>query len=394
MLKKSTPLKLQFLFFLALLVIVNNKTIAQVTSLTESFDDISSSGWTLINHSTNATSGKTWDQGDSRQFPAYSGTENSYVEADYRSIGKSGNGTINNWLISPQLNLTNGGAVTFYTRTVTGSSYADRLEVRLSRSGSSTNVGSGTGGVGDFTEVLETINPTLVVGEYPDGWTQYTVTVLPGGSGRVAFRYYVTDGGSSGTNSNYIGVDQFSYQSVLPVTLFDFRGQIKNNQALLTWSTANEVNNKGFEVQLSHDNKTFSAIGFVAASKTSAGVNNYSFIDAKLLSGSSYYRLKQIDNDGGSRYSTVVKLDFSKFAWSIFGNPSVNNTFIQLQTETQSNVSVQVVSINGKVIQTISKGNLAQGTYNITLNLANAPHGIYVVRLLVDKNSYTKKLMR
>jgi hypothetical protein len=396
MLKKSTPLKLQFLFFLTLLVIVNNKTIAQVTSLTEGFDDLSSSGWTLINHSTNASTGTTWRQGDSRQFPAYSGVENSYVEADYSSVGKGGNGTINNWLISPELNLTSGGAVTFYTRTRSGSSYPDRLEVRLSRSGSSTNVGSGTGGVGDFTEVLETINPTLVAGGYPDtGWTQYTVTVLPGGSsGRVAFRYYVTNGGSSGLNSNYIGVDQFSYQSVLPVTLFDFRGQIKNNQALLTWSTANEINNKGFDVELSHDNKTFSSIGFVAASKTSAGVNNYSFTDAKLLSGSSYYRLKQIDNDGASRYSTVVKLDFSKFAWNIFGNPSVSNTFIQLQTETQSNVSVQVISVNGKVIQVISKGNLAQGTYNIPLNLTNAPHGIYVVRLLIDKNSYTKKLMR
>ena len=92
--------------------------------------------------------------------------------------------------------------------------------------------------------------------------------------------------------------------------------KIKNNQALLTWSTANEINNKGFEVELSRDNKTFSSIGFVAAVKTSTGINNYSFTDNKLLSGSNYYRLKQVDNDGASRYSSVVKLDFSKFAWS------------------------------------------------------------------------------
>ena len=112
-----------------------------------------------------------------------------------------------------------------------------------------------------------------------------------------------------------------------------------------------------------------------------------------MLSGSNYYRLKQVDNDGASRYSTVVKLDLSKFAWTIFGNPS-NNTFIQLQTETQSNVSVQIVTLNGQLIQTINKGNLSQGTYNIPLNLANAPHGIYIIRLLVDKNNYTKKLIK
>lgn len=396
MLKKSTPLKLQILVFVTLLLIVNNKTIAQVTSLTEGFDDLASSGWTLINHSTNHYTGKTWDQGNPRAFHAYSGDSISYAEADHESIGKAAEGTINNWLISPELNISNGGAITFYTRTIANSTYPDRLEVRLSRHGSSTSVGSDTNSVGDFTELLLTINPTLDVGGYPDtGWKQYTASIPAGGSsGRVAFRYYVSDGGSSGTNSNYIGVDEFSYESVLPVTLFNFRGQIENNHALLTWSTANEINNKGFEVELSRDNKNFSSIGFVPAVKTSTGINNYSFTDEKLLSGSNYYRLKQVDNDGASRYSIVVKLDFSKFAWTIFGNPSNNNTFIQLQTQTKSNISVQVVTMNGQLIQIINKGNLLQGAYNIPLNLANAPHGIYIVKLLVDKDSYAQKLIK
>ena len=394
MIRKFTPLKLQFLFFVTLLLIINNIATAQVTSLTEGFDNVLPTGWISVNHSNNGSSGKSWSQGDFRSFRAYTGDSTSYAAADYNSIGKSGKGTISNWLITPELSLTNGGAITFYTRTLP-SNYPDRLEVRLSRNGASTNVGSTANDEGDFTEILVTVNPALTVGGYPDtGWTQYTASISAGGSsGRVAFRYYVTNGGSSGANSNYIGVDEFSYATVLPVTLFNFMGMIKDNKASLTWSTANEINNKGFEVQLSRDNKTFSSIGFVAATKTSTGINNYSFTDSKLLSGSNYYRLKQVDNDGGSRYSTVVKLDLSKFAWSIFGNPSTN-TFIQLQTEIQSNVSVQVVSINGKVIQIINKGNLSQGTYNIPLNLTNAPHGIYVIRLLVDKNSYTQKIIR
>ncbi len=399
MVKKSTLLKLQVLFFTTLLI-VNNKTIAQVTTLTEGFDDFSATGWITVNRSTNGSTGQKWIQGDPRKFNAYSGGDSSYAAADYHSIGRSAEGTISNWLISPELNLTNGGAVIFYTRTFP-SDYADRLQVRLSRDGASTNVGLSPSSVGSFKEVLLTINPTLDLpdendeGGYPDsGWTQYTISVPPGGSsGRIAFRYFVTDAGSTGTNSNYIGIDEFSFESVLPVTLFNFRGEIKNNQALLTWSTANEINNKGFEVEQSHDNKTFSSIGFVAAVKTSTGVNNYSFTNSKLLSGANYYRLKQVDNDGGSRYSSVVKLDFSKFAWAIFGNPS-NNTFIQLQTEKQSNVAVQIVTLNGQLIQTIRKGDLSQGTYNIPLNLSNAPHSIYIVKLLVDKDSYTKKLIK
>jgi len=398
MVKKSTLLKLHVLFFITFLMI-NNKTIAQVTSLNEGFDDFSATGWSTINNSTYGSTGQKWLQGDPRKFVAYTGGDSSYAYANYQSVGGSAKGTISNWLISPELNLTNGGAVTFYTRTFP-SDFADRLEVRLSRNGASTNVGSTPTSVGNFTEVLLTINPTLDlpvggVGGYPDtGWTQYTFSVPPGGSsGRLAFRYYVTNGGSTGLNSNYVGIDEFSFESTLPVTLFNFRGEIKNNQALLTWSTANEINNKGFEVELSDDNKAFSSIGFVAAVKTSTGINNYSFTNSKLLSGANYYRLKQVDNDGASRYSSVVKLDFSKFAWAIFGNPS-NNTFIQLQTEKQSDVSVQIIALNGQLIQTINKGNLLQGTYNIPLSLSNAPHGIYIVRLLVDKNSYTKKMIK
>ena len=392
MTKKTTLVKLQVLFFTTLLI-VNNKTIAQVTTLTEGFDNFSATGWITVNNSTDASTGQTWRQGD-RQLNAYSGGKSSYAYADYHSVGSSAEGTISNWLISPTLNLTNGGMITFYTRTFP-SDYADRLQVRLSRDGASKHVGSTPASVGNFTELLLTINQSLDPDGYPDtNWTKYTISIPPGGSsGRVAFRYFVPDAGSSGVNSNYIGIDEFSYESVLPVTLFNFRGEIKNNEALLSWSTANEINNKGFEVEQSHDNKTLSSIGFVSAIKTSTGVNNYSFTSSELLSGANYYRLKQVDNDGASRLSSVVKLDFSKFAWAIFGNPS-NNTFIQLQTETQSNVAVQIVTLNGQLIQTIRKGNLSQGTYNIPLNLSNVPHGIYIVKLLVDKNSYTKKLIK
>ena len=268
--------------------------------------------------------------------------------------------------------------------------------MRLSSNGSSTNVGSTPTDVGDFSTVLLTINPNLVVGGYPDtGWKQYNIPIPAGAAaGRIAFRYYVTNGGPGGINSNYIGVDEFSYESVLPVTLFNFKGQIKDDKALLTWSTANEINNKGFEVELSRDNKTFSSIGFVNAVKNSTGVNNYTFTDSKILSGANYYRLKQVDNDGASRYSIVVKLDLQKFAWTIFGNPSLNNSWIQLQTDVQSNVAVQIVSMKGQLIKTINKGILPQGTYTIPLNLSTASHGIYVVKLVIDENSYTKKIMK
>jgi hypothetical protein len=379
------------------LLISGNKATAQVSSLSENFDEVVPSGWAAINNSTGP--GHAWTQGDVRKFAAYTGVMASYAGVGYESVKSSTeDGTISNWLITPELNLANGSTLNFFTRAVPGSLYPDRLEVRLSTNGSSTKVGSDAESVGDFSTLLLSINPSLGQGGYPDtGWTQYTVSlsgISAVATGRIAFRYYVTNAGSDGVNSNYIGIDDFSYESVLPVTLLNFTGSIINNKAVLTWSAANEINNKGFYVQQSRDNKTYTPIGYVAGRGNTSEVTQYSFTDpSKLLSGTNYYRLKQIDADGNFKYSSVVRLDMKKFDWNIFGNPSTN-AWIQLQTEAQSNIEIQVISLNGRVIQTLNKGSLSAGTYNIPLSLNNAPHGVYVVRLLVDKNSSSKEFIQ
>jgi len=68
------------------------------------------------------------------------------------------------------------------------------------------------------------VNPTLAVGGYPEVWTQIQGTlsgVAVPSTGCFAFRYFVTDGGPDGSNSNYIGVDTFVY-AMIPVELQTF----------------------------------------------------------------------------------------------------------------------------------------------------------------------------
>ena len=180
----------------------------------EGFEDITNlPGWYMQNNS--APVGLTnWFQGNTDVFSAHAGAPTSYIGANFNNT--AGAGTISNWLLTPQLNLSNGDTFSFWTRTADGSIWADRLQVRLSTAGASTNVGTSATDVGDFTELLLEINPTQVGTGYPQVWTQYTVTLsglAPGASGRFALRYYVTDGGPSGNNSNYIGIDTVEYTS-------------------------------------------------------------------------------------------------------------------------------------------------------------------------------------
>jgi len=63
------------------------------------------------------------------------------------------------------------------------------------------------------------INPNQTTTDYPTVWTRFTVTVSGLGSpttGRMAFRYFVMDGGPSGANGDYIGIDNLSLACVAP----------------------------------------------------------------------------------------------------------------------------------------------------------------------------------
>ena len=199
---------------------------ASAASFSEGFDgSVLPAGWVVTNLSTRNSTGNPWGVGpaitDSTGNPVvtpYAG--DSFALVNYTSIG-SGTGTINNWLISPLITgLANGDSFSFYTTTTPASAYPDRLEFRLSTSGTSTSVGTTTTSVGVFTTVLATVNSALAVGGYPETWTQVTATISGLAApidGRVAFRYFVTSGGPTGANSNIIGVDAFSYTSVSAV---------------------------------------------------------------------------------------------------------------------------------------------------------------------------------
>lgn len=220
---KSTR-KLLLTFLLLPFVLLFNKGFSQ--SYHENFDNIgllAGKGWVIQNNSI-PLGANTWFQGtpttnnpDPGPFNAYVGTVNAYIGVNFASTN-GGTGTISNWLITPNRTLRNGDVFTFYTRKPTigagMTDFPDRLEVRLSTNGASTNTGSSAGSLGDFTTLLLSVNPQLVTGVYPQVWTQYTITVsgLPAPtSGRIAFRYFVTNAGPTGTNSDYIGIDEVVY---------------------------------------------------------------------------------------------------------------------------------------------------------------------------------------
>lgn len=149
--------------------------------------------------------------------PAFSGTD--FI----MTTSECGAGTANcsNWLISPEITMKNDDLIYFYTRTYDNPAIAaDRLEVRLNSINTSSDVGRDVNSVGNFTTELLTINPDLQLDgddSYPGEWTQYMIKVtgMPvAKKARVAFRYYVPDGGPQGNNGLGVGIDKFEFVSI------------------------------------------------------------------------------------------------------------------------------------------------------------------------------------
>ncbi len=181
----------------------------------QGFEDITllpGQGWFFQNNSSPLGT-SNWFEGNPAVFLAHAGPDNAYIGANYNNTA-GGTGTISNWMLTPEMVLSNGDTISFWTRTATGSTWPDRLELRLSLAGGSTDVGTLATDLGDFTTLLLSVNETLVQGGYPEVWTQYVATLTdipPGATGRFGFRYFVTNGGPSGSNSNFIGIDTLEF---------------------------------------------------------------------------------------------------------------------------------------------------------------------------------------
>lgn len=154
----------------------------------------------------------------------------------------------------------------------------------------------------------------------------------------------------------------------LPVELVDFRIVSIGNTVQLQWATLSEIDNEGFEIERSQNGASFVTLGHVAGSGTTHTRHPYSFIDNLPLTGTAYYRLKQISFDGSYTYSNVLPLVMVETDnWTIFPNP------VQRGGSVFMNKPTDVVILNS-LGQTVLHATQAQ-----QLDLSALPSGLYLM---------------
>jgi hypothetical protein len=167
--------------------------------------------------------------------------------------------------------------------------------------------------------------------------------------------------------------------NTLPISLLSFSAQLQNNNTTLAWETTNEINASHFNVQRS-TGAGFNTVGKV----NTVGGGNYAYTDniATLTptTSSVLYRLQMVDNDGSFTYSKTVAVTPNATTKSIriFPNPVRETLFIQVTSTKTEKLTLQVIDLQGKLLQQQTQ-QVTAGTTSLSFNTAALAKGNYVL---------------
>lgn len=188
------------------------------------------------------------------------------------------------------------------------------------------------------------------------------------------------------TTAGAVSASRVAQYSILPlpIELIYFRGHAENQKVSLDWSTATEINNKGFEIQRAVgpelERGDWTTIGFVEGNGNSFETIYYSFVDHSPVSAVNYYRLKQIDYDGVFEYSKIVHVEVKNIQdLSVIPNPVSNGSFqLSLAREDFEHVQLYFFDKLGRMVRhiqlaenemNIDTEGLVKGTYSLVVDM-------------------------
>jgi len=269
----------------------------------------------------------------------------------------------------------------------------------------------------------ETRDTTLIVATGADG--RYCLESVPVGSYRIGFganstaSSYVPQDASEdpllgsdvnttsattevlfvGSRDTLLGINAGLRMGVVPVTLSSFSGywNRSKNINIINWTTLSEINNERFDLErlIGFDGE-FEVIGSVEGQGTSTETAYYQFLDRDTdQSGTYYYRLKQVDYNGGHEYSDIIAIDISRLQaigrnadarsqdfLKVYPNPASDQVQVMLSSEHNNAINISLTDLTGRTVSTWGNVTLQKGQNLLSLKLDNVSTGSYMLQFI------------
>ncbi len=170
---------------------------------------------------------------------------------------------------------------------------------------------------------------------------------------------------------------------LLPVEFIGLEADLQGDVVEVKWSTASEHNASHYIVERSADATNYVPIGTVQAMGNTTTVTSYTFVDDAPMEGLNYYRVQQVDVNGGSMLSPADHAIYRRNTTGmvVFPNPAGDILWASFEMPEDDAVIWRIVDANGRLLEQDlyqgSKGNmlidvplerLAAGSYTLLVN--------------------------
>jgi hypothetical protein len=162
----------------------------------------------------------------------------------------------------------------------------------------------------------------------------------------------------------------------LPVTFEGFVARQNNDGSLkLLWNVSEELNVEGYAVESSTNGTSFRRVGYV----TATGKNIYGLELPEKQLQTMYYRVKNIDVAGNSKYTTIIKVynkEQTSLQIQLYPMPATDIATLQ-HSRSEANALITVFSQEGKLMFQVRP---VLNSLQTQLKINTLASGLYFVR--------------
>ncbi len=190
------------------------------------------------------------------------------------------------------------------------------------------------------------------------------------------------------TSFSPFAIGSTSAASVLPIELKSFTATKKGAQNLIQWETATEENLRVFVVEKSNDATNWTAL----TSQTPQITKRYAVTDNTPFMPMTYYRLRNIDNDGRQAVSktVVVSSDKVSFAANVV-TASKDGLRLNIYSDVADEATLQLVDMSGRIVMAQSFSIAANSNiFDVPVDLSI---GIYMVKIQTNNGESFNRLI-
>jgi len=185
------------------------------------------------------------------------------------------------------------------------------------------------------------------------------------------------------------------------VDWISIEGENKGDYNQIDWAVAFQNNTEYFEIERRTPEETsFNVIDIVETNNLTS-VAQYQYRDTEIEGHPlTYYRIVELDINGGRSYSDVVSIDIRSAARAtkvtMGPNPFISDLIIEIDTPISGEASVIFWDISGKRIELpgMNNSDLSPGMNTLSFDWSGIPAGVYSAQVLVNNNQFVQKLIK